>query len=164
MSLQTDRVFYAALKASDDLAELVDDRIFNTAIPGTDEDADNEPVPYIVVTFDGMNNDGTSKDDPYEGDTDVVNIGIEVAANDREQLATIADLIRSAVHTYFSTYEYTLPENSDEEAEEDLTDEIPEDYYFSAQAVQYDAWKPCFWQVLSYRCDTKRLDYGSYEN
>ena len=152
MSLQTDRVFFDAMNSSTDLAALVGDRIYNTAIPGTDEDIDNVPVPYIVVTFDGLNNEDYTKDNDFEGDTDIVQIGIEVAANDREELANIANLIRSTVDNYFANYEPSA-------GEEDLTDEIPEDYSFSAQAVQYDAWKPCYWQVLNYRCDTIRLNY-----
>lgn len=152
MSLQTDRVFFDALAASTDLTALVGDRIYNTAIPGTDEDADNEPVPYIIVTFDGLNNEDYTKDNDYEGDTDVVQIGIEISANDRAELANIAGLVRSAVDNYFTNYE-------PQAGEEDLTDEIPDDYSFSAQAIQYDPWKPCFWQVLNYRCDTNRIDY-----
>ena len=152
MSLQTDRVFFDALAASTDIAALVGDRIYNTAIPGTDEDADNEPVPYIIVTFDGLNNEDYTKDNDYEGDTDIVQIGIEIAANDRQELANIAGLVRSAVDNYFANYE-------PQAGEEDMTEEIPDDYSFSAQAIQYDPWKPCFWQVLNYRCDTNRLDY-----
>jgi hypothetical protein len=27
------------------------------------------------------------------------------------------------------------------------------DYVLSAGQIQYDSWKPCYWQVLSYQCD-----------
>ena len=30
----------------------------------------------------------------------------------------------------------------------------PEDYQFSASQVNYDPKKPCYWQILSYQCDT----------
>ena len=43
----------------------------------------------------------------------------------------------------------------------DPTDEdadmIPLDYQLSAQAVNYDQMKPCYWQVLTYQCDTKSI-------
>ena len=146
-------VFFAALKASTEVEGLTEGRIYNTAIPGTDDDVDNEPVPYIVVTYDGMNNEEQTKDDPYEGDTDIVSIGVEITANDREQLAALADSVRVAVSDFVANYQ---PEENDAN---DLTDELPEGFTVSAQAVMYDPWKPCYYQVLNWRCETKRIDY-----
>ena len=35
-----------------------------------------------------------------------------------------------------------------------MDNETPvEDYQFSAEAVQYDSLKPCYWQALVYQCD-----------
>lgn len=125
-------------------------RIYNTAIPVPDEDLDNVPVPYIIVENNGMTNDQSTKDD-YEGDTDTVQIGIEVAASTRGQLGTIMQMIRDAVRNFFINY--TPPTDPDAE---DLSNEIPLDYQLSASSVNYDSWKPCFWQVLNYQCDTYR--------
>ena len=161
MSLQTDKIFKAAIMSDADLLAIVTPapttaqphpkpRIYNTAIPVPDEDLDNVPVPYIIVMYNGMTNDNTTKDD-YESDTDTVNIGIEVAATTRGQLATIMQMIRDAVRNFFSNY--TPPEDDDAE---DLSDEIPIDYQVSATDVRYDAYKPCHWQVLNYQCDTNR--------
>jgi hypothetical protein len=69
--------------------QTIDGRLYSTAIPMPDEDAENVPVPYIIVSFNGLNNEGTTKDDPFEGDTDVVQIGVEVTAVNREQLAEL---------------------------------------------------------------------------
>lgn len=105
-----------------------------------DEDAENVPVPYVIVTFNGLNNEGTTKDDPFEGDTDVVQIGVEVTAVNREQLAELTQLVRSTIHDY-------LTEDVDDERQ------TIDDYQFSAEAVQYDSMKPCYWQTLRYQCD-----------
>lgn len=156
MSLQTDMVFFRAMKESRELSEMVGEQIFNTAIPGTDSDVDNVEVPYIVVKYDGMNNEDATKDDPYEGDTDIVNIGVEIAARSREGLADIADAVRRAVSSFCQNYDY-------EEDDDGIADEIPEGFTLSAQAVQYDPWKPCFWQVLSWRCETKRIEYNEQD-
>jgi hypothetical protein len=127
--------------------QTIDGRLYSTAIPMPDEDAENVPVPYIIVSFNGLNNDGTTKDDPFEGDTDVVQIGVEVTAVNREQLAELTQLVRSTIHDY-------LTEDVDDERQ------TIDDYQFSAEAVQYDSMKPCYWQTIRYQCDVyNRTDY-----
>lgn len=140
MGLSTDSIFIAALTSSAEVMQTIDGRLYSTAIPMPDEDAENVPVPYIIVTFNGLNNEGTTKDDPFEGDTDVVQIGVEVTAVNREQLAELTQLVRSTIHDY-------LTEDVDDERQ------TIDDYQLSAEAVQYDSMKPCYWQTLRYQCD-----------
>jgi hypothetical protein len=145
MSLQTDIIFVKALRANADLmAQLAAGDVYNTAIALPDEDLDNAPLPYAIVTFDGLNNDIDTKDDPFESDSDSVNISIEIAAKTRNELGQLASAIRRQVHQYFINAD---PTDEDYEL-------IPHDYQFSAQAVNYDQMKPCYWQVLTYQCDT----------
>ena len=139
-SLATDSIFIAALNADASLMQKIGGRLYSTAIPLPDEEADNVPVPYIIVTFDGLNNDTQSKDDPYEGDYDSVQIGIEITAENREKLAELAQQVRDIIHSYFRSYAG------------DERDDM-EDYQLSAEPVQYDSMKPCFWQTLRYQCD-----------
>jgi hypothetical protein len=145
MSLQNDIIFVKALRANADLmAQLAAGDVYNTAIALPDEDLDNAPLPYAIVTFDGLNNDIDTKDDPFESDSDSVNISIEIAAKTRNELGQLAEAIRRQVHQYFINAD---PTDEDYEL-------IPHDYQFSAQAVNYDQMKPCYWQVLTYQCDT----------
>ena len=138
--MSTDSIFIAALTSSAEVMQTIDGRLYSTAIPMPDEDAENVPVPYIIVTFNGLNNEGTTKDDPFEGDTDVVQIGVEVTAINREQLAELTKLVRTTIHDY-------LTEDVDDERQ------TIDDYQFSAEAVQYDSMKPCYWQTIRYQCD-----------
>ena len=145
MSLQTDIIFVKALRANADLmAQLAAGDVYNTAIALPDEDLDNAPLPYVIVSFDGLTNDVETKDDPYEGDSDAVTISIEIAARTRTELGRLAEAVRHQVHDYF--------------VEADPTDDdfnlVPLDYQFSAQQVNYDQMKPCYWQTLTYQCDT----------
>ena len=143
MSLQTDIIFVKAIKSDASiLAMLPAGDVYNTTIALPDEDLDNAPVPYVIVTYDGLVNDQSTKDD-YEGDTDKVNVGIEIAARNRQEVGTIARKIRKAVRHYFK---------SSTEADEDHA-MIPYDYQFSASRVNYDQFKPCHWQTLTYQCD-----------
>lgn len=141
--LHTDIAFHRALSANTALMQIAGQRIYNTAIPLPDEDLPNVPVPYIIVTFDGLTNDAGSKDDPFEGDSDTVTIGVEVTATSRAALADLMQTVRDTIHDYFV-------ERGDVETD------IPDDYQLSASAVQYDAMKPCFWQMLTYQCDTHK--------
>lgn len=145
MSLKTDIIFVRALRSNDELMEqLPAGDVYNTTIAMPEQDAENAPLPYVIVTYDGMQNLDTDKDSPFEGDTDRVQIGIEVASESRPQLATLTEQIRTTVREFFENLD-----SSDEDY-----DLVPLDVDFSAQAVQYDEWKPCYWQVLQYQCDT----------
>lgn len=139
-SLATDSIFIAALNADASLMQKIGGRLYSTAIPLPDEEADNVPVPYIIVTLDGLTNDTQSKDDPCEGDYDSVQIGVEITAENREKLAELTQQVRDIVHSYFRSYA------GDER-------DAVEGYQLSAEPVQYDSMKPCFWQTLRYQCD-----------
>ncbi len=149
MSLITDKVFYRALKSNAELVGAVGNRIENTYIPVPDEDYLNEPLPFIIVTYDGMQNEGLTKDNSYEGDTDRVQIGIDVAAENRDELGMLTNMVRETIIQFFENYEAPT-----DPTEEDLSPLIPEDYQIRASAVGYNSVRPCYYQTLSYNCDT----------
>ncbi len=147
MSLQTDIIFVKALRSNAELiGQLPAGDVYNTAIALPDEEAENAPLPYIIVSFDGLNNQDTTKDDAFESESDSVQIGITICTGEREELGEMAVAVRTTIREYFR------------EHYGDTTDEdfalIPDDITLNAQGVQYDSMKPCFWQVLNYQCDT----------
>ena len=114
-----------------------------------------------------MNNQDTTKDDPYEGGMDVVNIGIELTAKTRKELGQLANQVRRIIHDQFAWVKRyaELRDSSDEILEtdddfrlmvmreyDDIFNDIPFGSTFTADAVQYDPWKPCYWQTLRYQC------------
>ena len=145
MSLITDKVFYNALRSNASLMAQVGGRIESTSIPVPDEELDNTPVPYIIITFDGLQNDGFTKDNDFEGITDRVQISIEVAAQSRDELGQIMTDIRQTVINYF--------EDTEGHAWDDY-EYVPTNYTFTAGKVSYDSMKPCYYQTLTYNCDT----------
>ena len=152
MSLITDAIFVKALRSNAALIALLPaGDVYNTAIALPDEDADNASLPYVIVSFDGLNNQDTTKDNDYDGLTDTVTVGIEIAAETRHQLGELARIVRKTLREYFR-------EHQDDDSDEDYQ-LIPEDMTLSAQPVQYDSLKPCYWQRLTYQCDTKPDDY-----
>lgn len=146
MSLQTDIIFVRALRENAQLMALLPaGDVYNTAIALPDQDAENAPVPYIIVSFDGLNNDQTTKDS-FESDTDEVTISIEIAATTRKELYDLAQAVRDTVFSFFEGLQA-----SESETDYDL---LPLDYQLTATGVRYDDLKPCYWQVLTYQCDT----------
>ena len=125
MSLATDSIFIAAIQSNPALVERIGGRLYGTAIPLPDEDADNVPVPYVIVTFDGLNNQNQTKDDMYEGCYDTVNIGVEVTAKTLDDLLTLTQMVRDTILSYLRTNETAIM-----------------DYQFAAQQIQYDSLKP----------------------
>jgi hypothetical protein len=147
MSLQTDIIFVKALRSNAELiAQLPAGGVYNTAIALPDEDLDNADVPYIIVSYDGLNNQDSTKDSSYDGLTDMVTVGIEIAAKTRPQLAEIAIMVRDTIRDYFRQH---VASQDDEDYAL-----IPNSYQLQAQQVQYDSLKPCYWQQLAYQCDT----------
>ena len=141
MGLSTDSIFIYALSASEDIMQAVDGRIYGTAIPLPDEEADNVPVPYIIVTFNGLNNVDETKDDMYESDYDSVNIGIEVIGKTLGHLHDLTEMVRNVIHQHF------------------VQNETPvEGYQFSAQPIIFDSEKPGYWQVLNYQCEVRNIE------
>lgn len=145
MSLITDKVFYNALRSNAALMNMVGGRIESTSIPVPDEQLNNEPVPYIIITFDGLQNEGFTKDNSYEGDTDKVQVSIDVAAQTRDELGDIMQAIRETVIAYFE---------DDEGHAWDDYEYIPSNYTLTASPIAYDSMKPCYYQTLTYNCDT----------
>ena len=153
MSLATDSIFTTALQSNSDLmaklgyvAPTLTDkgkpaRLYGTAIPLPDEDLDNVPVPYVIVTFDGLNNDAGTKDDSYESECDRVNIGVEVTGKTIDDLHELTQELRDTILSYFRENKTAVS-----------------DYTFSADAIQYDSLKPCYWQTLRYQCEVYNLN------
>ena len=146
MSLATDSIFIAAIQSNPALVERIGGRLYGTAIPLPDEDADNVPVPYIIVTFNGLNNQNETKDDVYESNDDTVNIGVEVTGKTIDDLHELTQAVRETILEYMKAQK------------DELGDAFTiDDFTFAAQAIQFDSLKPCYWQVLSYQCDVRNL-------
>lgn len=126
-----------AIQSDASLMQKIGGRLYGTAIPLPDEDADNVDVPYVIVTFNGLTNDQGTKDDRYESRYDKVEIGVEVTAKTLDDLHILTEMVRDTILSYLRS----------------RTTDV-DDYLFTAEGIQYDSMKPCYWQVLRYQCDT----------
>ena len=126
-----------ALQRSETIETLVEHRIFNTMRPEYDEQEDK--IPYIVVTYEGMTNDNDNKDS-IEGDEDVERVNVLIVAQDSVQLSNIINEARTAIRDYlggdaFDTYGIA-------------------DYSVSASVILGDWTVPCVYQSLNYTIST----------
>ena len=139
--LDTDSFLVSAIKADSRLNGAIDGNIFPTAVPVPDEELKNVPLPYVIVTYDGMTQDTDTKDQSgYESDSDINTCRVEVVAESRESLAELISDARRAIRKFF---------------EEGVGDGLSvEDYTVSAGRVDYDPLKPCYYQDLTYQIIT----------
>ncbi len=140
MGLSTDKIFFNILRSNTACMETIGGRIYNTVIGKPEEEELNEPVPYVIIMFAGMKNNEGTKDSIYEGPTDTVNIEIELAANDEDELTDIAMDIRRII--------YQAMINKEVEGTQ-----LIEDYTFSTKDKTHDYIKPCEAIILEYQCE-----------
>ena len=126
-----------AIQSDASLMQKIGGRLYGTAIELPDEDLGNVPVPYVIVTFNGLTNDQGTKDDRYESRYDKVEIGVEVTAKTLDDLHILTEMARDTILSYMRSRTTAV-----------------DDYLFTAEGIQYDSMKPCYWQVLRYQCDT----------
>lgn len=143
MSLSTDKYFYQSLRTSADILESTNGRIFNPAREDIDEEEDK--IPYIILTLDGVQNEPTDKD-CGEGRVDNDTISILVVAEDRERLSNLAELVRTTLRRALERFN----DNDSIEYGFSITD-----YRFSAGGVQFDGSKPCCFQTLTYTVENE---------
>ena len=142
-----DEIIYEALKADEQLATATNGRVMSTCIEVPPTDADNTPLPYIIVTDDGWQNQDSTKDYLWEGVEDSVQASIEISAESPKEVKRIADLCRKAVTTY-------IVELSNQ------GEDIPYLASVSGNGVAWDWTKPCYYTTIKYNCT---INVDNYE-
>lgn len=145
MSLKTD-LFFARACRRQTIVETTQNRIFNTGRDDISEEEDK--IPYIIITNDGTQNSAQSKDDVCESDYDTDTVSVLIVSDTRSHLAELAEDVRASIRDDV--------EDMDEEQGKKFGF-IIEDYTLNAGPVEYDPTKPCFFQKLTYLCETLNL-------
>ena len=138
---QVDEIIYDAIRADSDLMTAIGGHVVSTCFEVSPTDADNTPLPYIIVTDDGFQNQVESKDDSWEGTEDRVSVGVEVAAESPQEVKRLIRMVRQAVASYINQMY-------------DDGEDIPELDSLSSDGLAWDWSKPCYYQRLTYQCIT----------
>lgn len=134
-----DQILFDALKGDAALMEAVGGRVVSTCFEVCPDEMDNTPLPCIIVTDDGWQNQQESKDTMWESMEDRVTASIEVDADSPKAVKQLMRLCRKAVARYIDGMA---------EADED----IPELDSVQTSQLAWDWMKPCYWQTMTYNC------------
>ena len=148
---QVDEIIYDAIRADAALMEAIGSRVVSTCFEVSPTEADNTPLPNIIVTDDGFQNQQTTKDCLWEAGEDRVQVGVDVAAESPREVQRLIRMVRRAVERYVADM-YTQGES------------IPELEQLSSNGLAWDWTKPCYYQQLTYQCITNAdTDNGQEE-
>ena len=148
--MELDEIIYAALTADSELMEMcgyvaptsqndqgTPARIKSTCFEVPPTDADNTPLPYIIITDDPFQNEQGTKDEEWESDWDSVQARVEISAASPKEVKQLRRMVRHAVAVYVGN----------------MTENQPELRSLSNEGIQWDWTKPCYWDRLHYQCD-----------
>ena len=139
---QVDEIIYDAIRADEELMTAISGHVVSTCFEVSPTEADNTPLPYIIVTDDGFQNQVESKDDGWEGTEDRVSVGVEVAAESPQEVKRLIRMVRKSVASYIDQMY-------------DEGEDIPELDSLSSDGLAWDWTKPCYYQRLTYQCITQ---------
>ena len=135
--MELDEIIYNALTADNQVMSAIGGRIKSTCIEVPPTDEDNTPLPYIIIEEESSQNDQGTKDDVWESDVDIVNVGVIVSATSPKAVKRLRRMVRKAVGSYI----------------ESMTEDIPYLRSLSWEGIAWDWTKPCYYDTLHYQCD-----------
>jgi hypothetical protein len=141
---QLDEIIYDAICADKALMTAIGghDRVVSTCFEVSPTEKDNTPVPNIIVSDDGFQNNNSTKDTVWEGSDDIVQVTVDIAAESPDKVKILVKMARRAIEKYIVTL-YTQNYRA------------PEFDSLSSDGIQWDWTKPCYYQKLTYQCITK---------
>lgn len=139
---QVDEIIYDAILADAALMTAIDGRVVSTCFEVSPDEKDNTPLPNIIVTDDGFQNQDTTKDSVWEGEDDEVQVTVDIAAKSPNEVKDLVRMVRRAVSRYiigmYSNHEV-----------------VPELDKLSSDGLQWDWMRPCYYQKLTFNCSIK---------
>lgn len=137
--IELDELLYNALVADGALVAAVGGRITSTCFEVSPDEQDNTPLPCIIVTDDGLQNDQSNKDDVWESDEDRVQASVEVDADSPKVVKRLIRMVRKAIANYVASLS---AQNA----------EIPYLLNVQTNGIAWDWMKPCYHSTISYQC------------
>lgn len=148
---QVDEIIYDAIQADAALMTAIGGRVVSTCFEVSPDETDNTPLPNIIVTDDGFQNQDTTKDSVWEGEDDEVQVTVDIAAKSPNEVKDLVSMVRRAV----SRYIIEMYKNHEV---------VPELDKLSSDGLQWDWMRPCYYQKLTYNCAIKSTTDDEQEN
>lgn len=134
-----DEIIYDAISADATLMEAIGSRVVSTCFEVSPEDYDNTPLPNIIVTDDGFQNQNGTKDCVWESGEDRVQVTVDVAADSPKEVKRLIRMVRRAIENQI----ILMSANNER---------IPELESLSSGGLAWDWMKPCYYQQITYQC------------
>lgn len=134
-----DEIIYDAICADAALMEAIGSRVVSTCFEVPPAEADNTPLPNIIVTDDGFQNLTGTKDCVWESGEDRVQVTVDVAADSPKEVKRLIRMVRRAVENHIILMSAT-------------DGCIPELDSLSSNGIAWDWMKPCYYQQITYQC------------
>jgi len=135
---ELDELIYAALTSDTELMKETGERIRSTCfeVPPTQED--NVKLPYIIITDDPMQNEIETKDDEWEGESDIVQASVIINAKSPKEVKRLRRTVRHIIAEYVVAMDSEMP---------------PMLRSLSNDGIAWDWTKPCYYDTLHYQCE-----------
>ena len=136
---QLDTIIYDAITADADLMAAIGSRVVSTCFEVPPTEDDNTPLPNIIITDDGFQNQAGTKDTVWESGEDRVQVSVDIAAQSPNDVKVLVKAVRRAIEAHMV--------NLCEQGED-----TPELENLSSGGLAWDWMKPCYYQKLTYQC------------
>ncbi len=139
-------IFYDAIAADDTLMTAIGGRVVSTCFEVAPGDDDNTPLPNIVITNDGFQNNTGTKDTVWEDDEETVQATVDIAAASPDAVDSIVAKVRQAIEAHIvSLYQQGHP-----------TPQLQQGFP-SSDGIAWDWMKPCYYQKITYQCISQKF-------
>ena len=139
---QVDEIIYDAISADTDLMTAIGGRVVSTCFEVPPTEDDNTPLPNIIITDDGFQNQTGTKDTVWEASEDRVQVSVDIAASSPNEVKQLVKKVRQAIEAHVvSLYQQG--------------EETPELENLTSNGLAWDWMKPCYYQQLAYQCTIK---------
>ena len=144
---QIDELLYDAICADADLIQYIggEQQVQSTCFEVSPDEQDNTPIPYLIVIFDGFQNNAGTKDAVWESDEDSVSASVEIAAESPREVHKLTRMVRKAIENHMCQL-YTEGER------------IPQLNSLRSYGIAWDCLKPCYYTHLTYQVTTNNND------
>lgn len=148
---QVDEIIYDAIAADSALMTATGGMVKSTCFEVPPTDDDNTPLPNIIITDDGFQNQQGTKDTIWESEEDRMQVSVDVAASSPNEVKALVKQVRRAIEAHIvSLYQQG--------------EDTPELESLTSSGIAWDWTKPCYYQVITYTCITKADTEDEQEN
>ena len=147
------KIIFDALCANSELVQIVGGRIKSTCFEVPPMEQDNTPLPYIIITDDGMSPSQTTKDNEWMPYLFRVNVGVEIGATSSNEVWDIELKVMKSIADHMESL-----------AGQGIDTPYLNEGYPQTEGIAWDWTKPCYFDTIHYQCDVENTNDDEQED